>query len=199
MDEFAPPVEELIAQFRRLPGVGKKSAQRMAFFVLGLPEGEAEAFANSILSAKRTVYRCRVCCNLTDREVCPICSDPERDRSTVCVVADPKDVAAIERTREYKGLYHVLHGVISPLDGVGPDDIRIRELMSRLAGDEVREIILATDPDTTGEATAMYIARLAKPFGVKTTRLDYGTPVGGHLEFADDVTLSRAISGRSEI
>ena len=199
MDEFAPPVEELIAQFRRLPGVGKKSAQRMAFFVLGLPEGEAEAFANSILSAKRTVYRCRVCCNLTDREVCPICSDAERDRSTVCVVADPKDVAAIERTREYKGLYHVLHGVISPLDGVGPDDIRIRELMSRLAGDEVRELILATDPDTTGEATAMYIARLAKPFGVKTTRLAYGIPVGGHLEFADDVTLSRAISGRSEI
>ena len=140
-----------------------------------------------------------MCCNLTDREKCPVCEDEGRDRTTICVVADPKDVAAIERTREYKGTYHVLHGVISPLDAVGPDDIRIRELMARIAGGEVTELILATDPDTTGEATAMYIARLAKPFGVKVTRLAYGIPVGGHLEFADDVTLTRALAGRSEI
>ena len=199
MDEFAPPVEELIAQFRRLPGVGKKSAQRLAFFVLGLPDAEAEAFAAAILNAKKTVFQCSVCCNLTDGEVCAVCADEGRDHTTICVVADPKDVAAIERTREYKGTYHVLHGVISPLDAVGPDDIRIRELMARIAGGEVAELILATDPDTTGEATAMYIARLAKPFGVKVTRLAYGIPVGGHLEFADDVTLTRALAGRSEI
>ncbi|MBQ3095992.1 MAG: recombination protein RecR [Clostridia bacterium] len=198
-EEFAPPVEELISQFRRLPGVGKKSAQRLAFFVLGLPDAEAEAFASAIINAKKTVFQCAVCCNLTDRETCPVCEDEGRDHTTICVVADPKDVAAIERTREYKGTYHVLHGVISPLDAVGPDDIRIRELMARIAGGEVRELILATDPDTTGEATAMYIARLAKPFGVKVTRLAYGIPVGGHLEFADDVTLTRALAGRSEI
>ena len=199
MDEFAPPVEELISQFRRLPGVGRKSAQRLAFFVLGLPEGEAEAFAKSILAAKKTVFSCRICCNLTDREVCPICANAARDASTICVVADPKDVAAIERTREYKGTYHVLHGVISPLEAVGPDDLRIKELMARVAGGEVKEIILATDPDTTGEATAMYIARLVKPFGVRTTRLAYGIPVGGHLEFADDVTLTRALIGRNDV
>lgn len=199
MDQFAPPVEVLIEQFQRLPGVGRKSAQRLAFFILGLPDAEAEAFAQAILSAKRTIHQCSVCCNLTDSETCTICSNSGRDRSIVCVVADPKDVAAIERTREFKGLYHVLHGVISPLDSIGPDDIRIKELTARVAAGEIKELILATDPDTTGEATAMYISRLVKPFGVKTTRLAYGIPVGGHLEFADDVTLTRALEGRREM
>ena len=199
MQFFAAPVERLIEQFEKLPGIGHKSAQRLAFFILSLPSEEAEAMANAILDAKRTIFTCKVCQNLTDREVCPICSNPSRDAGIICVVTDPKDVAALERTREFGGLYHVLHGVISPLNHIGPDDLRIKELLERVAASDVREVILATNPDTEGEATAMYLSRLLKPFGVRITRLAYGVPVGGHLEFADEVTLTRALEGRRDI
>ncbi|MBQ2840721.1 MAG: recombination protein RecR [Oscillospiraceae bacterium] len=193
---FTAPVENLIEQFQKLPGIGRKTAQRLAFFVLSLPEEEAQGFANAVINAKKTVKFCTVCQNLTDTEVCSLCSDNARDKTVVCVVSDPKDVAAIEKTREYNGLYHVLHGCISPMNGIGPDDVRIKELLARVAGGEIREVIMATNPDTEGEATAMYISRLLKPFGVKSTRLAYGIPVGGHLEFADEMTLTRAIEGR---
>ena len=193
---FTAPVENLIEQFQKLPGIGRKTAQRLAFFVLSLPEAEAEGFANAIVNAKKTIKFCSVCQNLTDAEVCSICSDGARDKETVCVVCDPKDVAAIEKTREFTGLYHVLHGCISPMNGIGPDDVRIKELVTRVAQGEIKEVIMATNPDTEGEATAMYISRLLKPFGVKTSRLAYGIPVGGHLEFADEMTLTRALSGR---
>ncbi len=196
---FTAPVENLIEQFQKLPGVGRKTAQRLAFFMLSLPDAEAEGFANAILSAKKTVKFCSVCQNLTDTEICSICSDDARDKSVVCVVSDPKDVAAIEKTREYNGLYHILHGCISPMNGVGPDDVRIKELCERVSKGEIREVILATNPDTEGEATAMYIARLLKPFGVVSTRLAYGIPVGGHLEYADEMTLTRALEGRREM
>ena len=199
MQYYAAPLEALIEQFQRLPGIGHKSAQRLAFYVLGLPEGGAEAFAQAILDARGSIHTCRVCQNLTEGELCPICADPTRDAGTICVVTDPKDLIAIERTREYHGLYHVLHGVISPLAGVGPEDVKIRELLERAASDEVKEIIMATNPDTEGETTALYIGRLLKPFGVKVTRLAYGVPVGGHLEFSDEVTLTRALEGRREL
>lgn len=193
---FTAPVENLIEQFQKLPGVGRKTAQRLAFFMLSLPEEEAQGFANAIINAKKTVKFCSVCQNLTDSEVCGICEDKSRDTETICVVSDPKDVAAIEKTREYNGLYHVLHGCISPMNGIGPDDVRIKELIARVAQGGVREVIMATNPDTEGEATAMYISRLLKPFGVATSRLAYGIPVGGHLEYADEMTLTRALSGR---
>lgn len=193
---FTAPVENLIEQFQKLPGIGRKTAQRLAFFVLSLPEAEAEGFANAIVNAKKTVKFCSECQNMTDGELCDICSDEARDKTTVCVVSDPKDVAAIEKTREYVGLYHVLHGCISPMNGIGPDDVRIKELITRVAKGEIQEVIMATNPDTEGEATAMYICRLLKPFGVRTSRLAYGIPVGGHLEFADEMTLTRAIEGR---
>ncbi len=193
---FTAPVENLIEQFQKLPGVGRKTAQRLAFFILSLPEAEAQGFANAIINAKQTVKFCSVCQNLTDTEVCGICEDKSRDSETICVVSDPKDVAAIEKTREYNGLYHVLHGCISPMNGIGPDDVRIKELIARVAQGGVREVIMATNPDTEGEATAMYISRLLKPFGVATSRLAYGIPVGGHLEYADEMTLTRALSGR---
>ena len=186
-------------QFARLPGIGCKSAQLLAFFVLGLPEAEAQDFAAAILDAKRSITCCPVCQNLTAGGLCPICASSKRDGETVCVVADPRDVAAMERAREYTGRYHVLHGVISPMNHVGPDDLELKSLVERVARGEVREVIMATNPDTEGEATAMYIARLLKPFGVKVTRLAYGIPVGGHLEFADDATLMRALEGRREI
>ena len=176
-----------------------KSAQRLAFYILSLPDDEAISFADAIVNAKKSVRCCSVCQNLTDTEVCSICASDRRDTETVCVVADPKDVAAIERTREYNGRYHVLHGVISPLNHIGPDDIRIRELLERVSEGGVGEIIMATNPDTEGETTAKYISRLLKPFGVKVTRLAYGIPVGASLEFADDATLLRAIEGRQEI
>ena len=201
MKFFAPPVERLIDEFAKLPGIGQKTAQRLAFHVLSGGLEDAERFAAAILDAKRTVFTCKVCQNLTDGELCPICANPARDRTQICVVADPKDVVAFERTREFNGLYHVLHGVISPLNHVGPDDIRIRELLQRV-GDEdedVREVIIATNPDTEGEATAMYISRLLRPFGIRVTRLAYGIPVGGHLEYIDEVTLMRALEGRREI
>ena len=196
---FTAPVENLIEQFQKLPGVGRKTAQRLAFFMLSLPEEEAQGFANAIINAKKTVKFCSVCQNLTDAEICGICEDKSRDSETICVVSDPKDVAAIEKTREYNGLYHVLHGCISPMNGIGPDDVRIKELIARVAKGGVREVIMATNPDTEGEATAMYISRLLKPFGVATSRLAYGIPVGGHLEYADEMTLTRALSGRRQM
>ena len=199
MEYFPAPLEKLVEQFARLPGIGGKSAQRLAFFVLGLPEEEAQAFADAIVDAKRSVTCCPVCQNFTAGGLCPICASPKRDGSVICVVADPRDVAAVERSREYNGRYHVLHGVISPMNHVGPDDLAIRPLLERVSQGDVEEVIMATNPDTEGEATAMYIARLLKPFDVRVTRLAYGIPVGGHLEFADDATLMRALEGRREM
>ena len=195
MEYFPAALEKLVEQFARLPGIGSKSAQRLAFFVLSLPEEEAKAFADAIVDAKRTVTFCPVCRNLTDGGLCPICSSPKRDEHVICVVADPRDVVAIERAREYNGRYHVLHGVISPLSHVGPDDLRIRELISRVSQGGVREVIMATNPDTEGEATAMYLSRLLRPMDVKVTRLAYGIPVGSQLEYADEGTLLRALEG----
>ena len=199
MQFFPAALQNLADQFARLPGVGSKTAQRLAFHVLSLPDGEAEEFANAILEAKKQVHTCPVCQNLTDRELCPICDDDTRDHSVVCVVADPKDVIAMERSREYRGVYHVLHGVISPLNHVTQDDIRIRELLKRVSQGEIKEVIMATNPDTEGEATAMYIFRLLRPMEVKVTRLAYGMSVGSQLEYADEVTLTRALEGRQEM
>ncbi len=196
---FPASFEDLIDRFASLPGIGRKSAQRLAFHVLGLPEGEAEAFAETILWARRTVHTCPVCQNLTDGDICPVCADERRDRSVICVVAEPRDVASLERSREFGGVYHVLHGVLSPMSHVGPDDIRISELVKRVAEGDVKEVIMATNPDTEGDATAMYIARLLKPFDVRVTRLAYGIPVGSNLEFTDDATLVRALEGRREM
>ena len=200
MDYFPAALENLVEQFAKLPGVGRKSAQRLAFFILDQPEETARDFAAALLEAKTAIGCCPVCQNLTDGDgECPICASSKRDGETVCVVADPRDVAAMERAREYTGRYHVLHGVISPMNHVGPDDLELKSLVERVARGEVREVIMATNPDTEGEATAMYIARLLKPFGVRVTRLAYGIPVGGHLEFADEATLTRALEGRREI
>lgn len=199
MRNFPAALERLTEQFARLPGIGSKSAQRLAFHVLSLPDEQAEEFAAAITDAKKTVKTCPVCQNLTDQELCPICADSERNHSVICVVAEPKDVIAMERAREYHGVYHVLHGVISPLNHVGPDDIRIRELLGRVGQGDVQEIIMATNPDTEGEATAMYLSRLLRPVGVKVTRLAYGIPVGSQLEYADEVTLLRALEGRQEM
>ena len=199
MSFFPASLDNLIDCFASLPGIGYKSAQRLAFHVLSLSEAEAAAFADAIVGAKRSVHTCAVCQNLTDDEVCSVCSNSTRDRSVVCVVSDPKDVIAIERTREFHGLYHVLHGVISPIAHIGPDDIKIRELVDRVADGGIDEVIMATNPDTEGETTAKYISRLLKPFGVTVTRLAYGVPVGASLEFADEATLMRALEGRSEI
>ena len=200
MQYFPPALEKLVEQFARLPGIGRKTAQRLAFFVLSLPEEDAAAFADAIVGAKAAIHCCPVCQNFSEGDgLCPVCQDPKRDTSVICVVADPKDVVAMERSREYPGLYHVLHGVISPMNHVGPDDIRVKELVDRVAKGDVREVIMATNPDTEGEATAMYLSRLLKPFGVKVTRLAYGVPVGGHLEYADDATLMRALEGRQEM
>ncbi len=199
MEYFPAPLEKLVEQFARLPGVGSKSAQRLAFHVLNLPMEQAQAFADAIVDAKRSVTLCPVCRNLTAGGLCPICSSSKRDEGTICVVADPRDVVAIERSREYNGRYHVLHGVLSPMNHVGPDDLEIKPLVDRVAAGGVQEVIMATNPDTEGEATALYLARLLKPFGVKVTRLAYGIPVGGHLEFADDATLMRALEGRREL
>ena len=193
------PLTELIAQFERLPGIGRKTAQRLAFSILEQPPERAEKFAEALINAKRKIHFCKVCQGLTDKEVCDICDDNRRDRSVICVVAEPKDVMAFERTREFTGVYHVLHGVISPLDGIGPDQLRIKELMARLGSGEVNEIIMATNPTVEGEATASYISRLVKPMGIKVTRLAYGIPVGGDLEYADEFTLARALEGRNEI
>ena len=195
----AAPLERLIEQFEKLPGIGKKTAQRLAFFMLNMPSGEAEQFAEAIVDARQKIHQCSICQNLTDGEVCSVCAAQGRDKTTICVVEDPRDVLAFERTREYNGLYHVLHGVISPMDGIGPDQLRVKELLTRVAGGEVQEVIMATNPTVEGEATAMYISRLLKPLEVKVTRLAYGIPVGGDLEYADEVTLSRALEGRNTL
>ena len=199
MRTFPAALERLSEQFARLPGIGSKTAQRLAFQVLSMPQEQAQEFADAILDAKRSIHTCPVCQNLTDEEMCPICADETRDHSTICVVAEPRDVIAMERSREYTGVYHVLHGVISPLNHVGPDDIRMRERLARLQDGSVQEVIMATNPDTEGEATAMYLSRLLRPIGVKVTRLAYGIPVGSQLEYADEVTLLRALEGRREM
>ena len=194
-----PSLARLIEQFERLPGIGHKTAQRLAFYVLDLSEQEAKAFAGAILEKKKKIKYCSVCQNLTDGEKCSICSNAGRDKGTICVVEDSQDVIAFERTREYNGLYHVLHGLISPMDGVTPDQLKIKELLTRAADENVKEIIMATNPTVEGEATALYISRLLKPMGVKVSRLAYGIPVGGNLQYADEVTLMRALEGRNEI
>ena len=199
MQFFPAALQNLADQFARLPGIGGKTAQRLAFHVLSLDLEDAQEFADAILEAKRSIRSCPSCQNLTDRELCPICDDDTRDHSLICVVAEPKDVIAMERSREFRGVYHVLHGVISPLNHVTQDDIRVKELLARVAKGDVREIIMATNPDTEGEATAMYISRLLRPMEVRVTRLAYGIPVGSQLEYADEVTLSRALAGRQEI
>ena len=199
MQYFPAALQNLADQFARLPGIGGKTAQRLAFHVLSLPDEDAQEFADAILEAKRTVHTCPECQNLTDRELCPICDDDTRDHGIICVVADPKDVIAMERSREYRGVYHVLHGVISPLNHVTQDDIKIKELLTRVGRGTVREVIMATNPDTEGEATAMYISRLLRPMEVKVTRLAYCVPGGSQLEYADEVTLSRALEGRQEM
>ena len=199
MKGSALPLVKLIEQFERLPGIGKKSAQRLAFYVLDMPKDKAAAFANAILDAHEKIRRCAVCQNLTDQEVCPICSEDGRDGAVICVVEDPQDILAFERTKEYHGLYHVLHGLISPMDGVGPEQLYIKELLARVQKGGLEEVIMATDPTVEGEATATYLARLLKPMGLRVTRLAYGIPVGGNLEYADEVTLYRALEGRNEI
>ncbi|ARP50832.1 MULTISPECIES: recombination mediator RecR [Caproicibacterium] len=193
------PLARLVEQFERLPGIGHKSAQRLAYHVLGMSREQVQAFVDALLEAHDKIHYCKVCCNLTDQELCPICRDERRDNSVICVVEDPRDVAAMERTNEYNGTYHVLHGAISPLSDVGPDQLCIKELLARLHDGKVKEVIMATNPTVEGEATAMYISRLIKPLGIKVTRLAYGIPVGGDLEYADEVTLLRALEGRSEL
>ena len=192
-------ISNLVNQLSKLPGVGRKTAQRLAYHIVALPEDQVRELAVAIFNGKKQIHFCPICGNYTDTDPCPICADSSRRRDIVCVVRDPRDVNALERMREYDGLYHVLHGVISPMDGVGPDDIRIRELMTRLASGEIKEVVLATNPDVEGEATAAYISRLIKPMGVKVTRIAHGVPIGGELEYTDEVTLLRAFQGRREL
>lgn len=199
MSSFTPSLEQLIEQFAKLPSVGKKSAQRLAFHVLNMSDADAQKFTDTILNARKSIRRCKICCNLTDGEICSVCSSQSRDKSTICVVEDPRDVIAIERTHEYNGLYHVLHGVISPMNDINPEDICIKELIYRLEDDTVKEVIMATNPTVEGEATSMYISRLIKPIGVNVSRLAYGVPVGADLEYADEFTLIRAIEGRNNL
>lgn len=196
---YATPIARLIEEFAKMPGIGKRTAERLAYHVLKLSKEEVDGFAEALKNAKEKIIFCPVCQSLTERIPCDICGDSRRDQTLICVVEKPKDVVKIEKTREYKGTYHVLHGVISPMDGVGPDDIRIKELLARITEGDVKEVIMATNPNLEGEATAMYIAKLLAPFGVKVTRLAHGIPVGGDLEFADEVTLTRALEGRHEI
>jgi len=199
MDYFPSALENLIDKFATLPGIGRKTAQRLAFFMISLPDEEAKSFASAIVDAKDSVECCAICLNLTDGEICVVCRDTRRDAGIICVVPDPKGVLAIERSHEYGGRYHVLHGVISPMNNIGPDDIRIKELIERVSDGSVEEVIMATNPDTEGETTARYISRLLHPFGIKVTRLAYGIPMGGSLEFVDDATLMRALEGRMEM
>ena len=194
-----PPLERLTDAFARLPGVGRKSAARLAFYALSMPEKEAEEFANALKDARSNLTYCPVCQNLTDRELCPICSSETRDKTKICVVEDPRDVIKFEKTRDYKGLYHVLHGVLSPLNSIGPEQLKIKELMARLSDENVKEVIMATNPSVEGETTASYISRLIKPLGITVSRLAYGIPVNGTLEYTDSVTLSRALEGRTEM
>ena len=195
----AEPVSRLIEEFNKLPGIGPKSAARLAYYLLRMPEAEARSLAEAIIAIKEKTVLCSICHNITDSDPCAICSSEERDKSKICVVEEPLDILALERTRQYQGLYHVLHGVISPMDGIGPDDLKIRELLQRLKSGQVEEVILATNPNLEGEATAMYLQRLISPLGVKVTSLARGLPMGGDLEYADEVTLSRALEGRREV
>ena len=195
----AAPLARLIEQFERLPGIGRKNAQRLAYHILSMTDEQAKEFADTIVEAKTKIHRCPVCCDLTDAELCPICKSPSRDKSVICVVEDPKAVMAIERTHEFGGVYHVLHGLISPMNGVGPDDLCIKELVNRLGDGEVKELIMATNPTAEGDVTALFISRLVKPLGVKVSRLAYGIPVGADLEYADNFTLTKAIEGRKEL
>ena len=199
MAEYIESLQKLAEQFARLEGIGRKSAMKMAFSVLDMTPEEAGEFAAAILDAKEKIHLCPICQNITDREVCPICADPNRDRSTVCVVSDPKVVISMEKVREYKGVYHVLHGVISPMNGITPDKLKIKELLERIGEGEIEEVIVATNPTVEGEATAMYLARLLKPLGIKVSRLAYGVPMGSNLEYADEITLFRAIEGRTDV
>ena len=193
------PLTRLIEHFASLPGIGKKSAQRLAFYLLSLPSEQVESFAEAMLTAKRTIHHCKICQNLTDQEICDICASPQRDDSIICVVESPKDVMAFERLNEYKGKYHVLHGLISPLDGIGPDQIKVKELLLRLQQTDVQEIIMATNPTIEGEATAMYLSKILKPLGVKVTRLAFGIPIGAELEYTDNVTLNKALENRIDM
>ncbi|NLN48413.1 MAG: recombination protein RecR [Clostridiales bacterium] len=199
MSYYAAPIAKLIEAFAKLPGIGNKTAQRLAFHLLDVSDKEAEDLACAIINAKKSIKYCKICCNITDRDKCNVCSDPKRDESIICVVEDPRDVVAMERIREFKGVYHVLHGAISPMDSIGPDDIKIRELLNRIREGKVAEIILATNPNIEGEATAMYISKILKPLGVKTTRIAHGVPVGGDLEYTDEITLMKALENRREI
>ena len=199
MDYYALPIANLIEQLSKLPGIGRKTAQRLAFYILEMEPLEVEKLAVAITNAKEEIKYCSICCNLTDEDPCHICSDDRRDKSTICVVEGAKDIIAMERTREFKGLYHVLHGVISPMENIGPNEIKIKELLNRAYSDELKEIILAINPTVEGEATALYIAKLLKPLGIKITRIAHGIPVGGDLEYADEVTLAKALEGRKEI
>lgn len=199
MDYFVTPLQNLIEEFEKLPGIGSKTARRLAYHVVNLPKEKADKFAKAILEAKTKIRYCSVCQNFSEDEVCSLCSGNQRDRSVICVVESPKDVLQMERTNEFKGLYHVLHGAISPMENIGPDDIRIKELMVRIATGEVKELIMATNPNLEGETTAMYISKLAKPFGIKVTRIASGIPVGGELEYADEITLSKALNARFEL
>ncbi|MEE3428823.1 MAG: recombination mediator RecR [Ruminococcus sp.] len=192
------PLEKLVEQFEKMPGIGYKTAQRLAYYVLNMPKTEARDFSEAIIDAHEKIHYCKVCCNLTDSELCPVCRNEKRDKSVICVVETPRDAMAMEATDEYRGVYHILHGAISPLNDIGPDDLKIKELIARLSGD-VTEVIMATNPTVEGDATAMYISRLLKPMGIKVTRLAYGIPVGGDLEYADQVTLARALEGRNEL
>ncbi len=193
------PLENLVEQFERMPGIGNKTAQRLAYYVLNLSKTQAEELANAVLEAHTKIHYCGECCNLTDKELCPICANPTRDKSVICVVETPRDATAVENTREFNGVYHVLHGAISPLNDIGPDNLTIKQLIARLGGEAVTEVIMATNPTVEGDATALYISKLLKPMGVKVTRLAYGIPVGGDLEYADEYTLAKALEGRNEI
>ena len=199
MQAYTGPISRLIEEFSKLPGVGRKTAQRLAFHVINMNTNDVESLSQAIIDAKREIKYCSICCNITDTDPCSMCSNKNRDSSIICVVEDPRDVAAMERTREFKGKYHVLNGVISPMDGIGPDMIKIKELIVRLGNEDVKELIMATNPTIEGEATAMYIARLVKPMGIKVTRIAHGLPVGGDLEYADEVTITKALEGRREI
>lgn len=199
MEQYAVPIANLIEQLSKLPGIGRKTAQRLAFYILEMENLEAEKLSESIMDAKEKIKMCSICCNLTDIDPCSLCRDDSRDRSTICVVEGAKDIIAMERSREYKGEYHVLHGVISPMDNIGPSDIRIRELLTRLSSGEVKEVILATNPTVEGEATALYLAKLIKPLDIKVTRIAHGIPVGGDLEYFDEVTLAKAMDNRREL
>lgn len=199
MENYSEPIDRLINEFSKLPGVGRKTAQRLAFHVINMDKSDIEGLSKALIDVKNEIKYCTVCCNISDNTLCPICANTHRDGSTICVVEDPRDVAAMERTKDFYGKYHVLNGVISPVDGIGPEMLNIKELISRLGSGEVKEIIMATNPTIEGEATAMYISRLVKPMGIKVTRIAHGLPVGGDIEYADDVTISKALEGRREI